>query len=421
MNANKLQISDVIANINKVFYPKLGNGSCTTIKEVYDQVIEMNRLDPNVVIGWWKVLKRYVEDEGFVGFVRMYEHKYRRGFLTCFGNVAYAYVGNAFAEYFLTMAKAQFVPHINEFKNFIQTRRMPHGYREDRGRGENPAHQAFTCGRTPMMGRKGWYLAHIFSVDDPKDYQALYSQLRTGLFKVGDLHDWYVHDGDDFPMRCVNRDLDQNELSILRAHFLRLVNPMNYFLVPKANAQRLVVNGRVYKSGIGSLKEMIEFMRGVRRKEFGSFFAEFEEMSMCCEPQRAIDIQRLGEGRIDLKFGGVYKQTVEPTHIDARKTRVDAKTWRQNGEERIELGTTNAIAPTIELYPAGIAEFKNKLLRTRRAERTLIFADGRRIVQIWRANKFTAETDLMKNIKTSTYYKNWRRNGLVKVIISVKD
>lgn len=66
-------------------------------------------------------------------------------------------------------------------------------------------------------------------------------------------------------------------------------------------------------------------------------------------------------------------------------------------------------------------EFKKKLLQTKRAKRTWIFADGKIEKNIWDAFHFSHESDLKVNIKTSLRYRHWKQNGLVKVIFEINE
>lgn len=60
-------------------------------------------------------------------------------------------------------------------------------------------------------------------------------------------------------------------------------------------------------------------------------------------------------------------------------------------------------------------EFNRVLLQTKQAKRIWYFADGRTREEMWNANNFTENSDLMANIKTSATYRNWKEKGIVKV------
>ena len=70
----------------------------------------------------------------------------------------------------------------------------------------------------------------------------------------------------------------------------------------------------------------------------------------------------------------------------------------------------------IVLNPADQVEFKQLLLQTRRARRTRVFADGRPSkVDLWRADSFIANSNLMGNIKSSAAFRNAARDGVTRL------
>ena len=78
------------------------------------------------------------------------------------------------------------------------------------------------------------------------------------------------------------------------------------------------------------------------------------------------------------------------------------------------------MAVEIVLEPADPMEFKQLLLQTRRARRTRVFADGRPPrVDLWRADSFTVNSNLMGNIKSSAAYRNAARDGVVRLEFSI--
>lgn len=75
--------------------------------------------------------------------------------------------------------------------------------------------------------------------------------------------------------------------------------------------------------------------------------------------------------------------------------------------------------PKISFYIAGQEVnknvFRNQLLITKQAKRTWMMSDGRQKEEIWNAQNFTEDSDLMANIKTSATYRNWKQRGIVHV------
>lgn len=69
----------------------------------------------------------------------------------------------------------------------------------------------------------------------------------------------------------------------------------------------------------------------------------------------------------------------------------------------------------IVLNPLDPKEFKRILLKTHRANRVRVYADGRQESDIWHAEKFTENSDLMGNIKTSNAYRRASADGVVQL------
>ena len=76
---------------------------------------------------------------------------------------------------------------------------------------------------------------------------------------------------------------------------------------------------------------------------------------------------------------------------------------------------TGAGSCNIVLDPPDPKEFKRILLETRRANRVRVHADGRHESEIWHAEKFTENSDLMVNIKTSSAYRRASADGVVRL------
>ena len=74
---------------------------------------------------------------------------------------------------------------------------------------------------------------------------------------------------------------------------------------------------------------------------------------------------------------------------------------------------------SIILHPGNISAFKNGLLKSKKAEVTLKYKDGRTDVKTWNANKFTPASDLMNNIRSHPWYRNGKANGLEQVELRI--
>lgn len=163
----------------------------------------------------------------------------------------YAFASNYFARLIFSMAYAGFVPEYDDFKNMFLNREFPLFYPRGTTKCERQ-YAAFNektyeeCFYTP-----GWYLAHIISVkDDP-----FYGYPKADLYEIlplGELSDW--EETGDIHIRNMDKSFTKDEEIIIRAQFLRLIDPINYFLVP--NKWKDI---QICKS-VGENKDVISFM-----------------------------------------------------------------------------------------------------------------------------------------------------------------
>lgn len=73
----------------------------------------------------------------------------------------------------------------------------------------------------------------------------------------------------------------------------------------------------------------------------------------------------------------------------------------------------------VVLNPIDPVVFKQQLLQTHRARRRRIYADGSVVEDVWRADSFTPNSDLMGNIKSSSAYRTASAKGVVRIEFSV--
>ena len=115
------------------------------------------------------------------------------------------------------------------------------------------------------INAKGWYQAHI----KPTGYG--YNDISlTKLFPNPDRELFQIPNN----IRQVNDVLTNEQVEILRAHFLRLIHPFNSFLVPKRN--HIEYNG----NNIGEENELINYVRNFLEKSFPKEYKEFDLQSI---------------------------------------------------------------------------------------------------------------------------------------------
>lgn len=181
---------------------------------------------------------------------------------------------------------------------------------------------------------------------------------------------------------------------------------MNYFLIPKGRKVRVDV-GAGFARDISEDVNLLEYMRQRRLEEFGDAWREFEE----CVRFSGFGgmANRAGIGNIRIDF------ICQPV-VGARRWNGNPNTAVNRQNNRMRPGARRQADVEIVLNPTDPVEFKRQLLQTHRARRTRVFADGRPSrVDLWRADSFTENSDLMGNIKSSPAYKYAARDGVVRL------
>ncbi|MDM1377657.1 MULTISPECIES: hypothetical protein [Myroides] len=75
----------------------------------------------------------------------------------------------------------------------------------------------------------------------------------------------------------------------------------------------------------------------------------------------------------------------------------------------------------IEFIPNDEKLFKQKLIITKKANRTWIYSNGKTINDTWDASKFTNESNLRGNISSNNKVRNRNETGLIKLILEISE
>ena len=296
-----MTIQEFYSNISKQFCPKLSRDSSKTIKDFFDNCIKPNLPKKETIIAWDKLLTKYVNDPQAIFFVRKYGsasnknwYNIRRGFLTKYkDDFQYVYVDNFFAHYIYLMAINNYVPEYSEFKSFILSRQIPYGFMQT---SEEVPHQAFPKGKTVPLNTKGWKLAHLYSVNE--NYNFDYKREQEELFPLGDIDEWKIQEGYDYPIKLVNAELSENQKNWVKAHFIRFVHPINYFLVPKQKCEQDQVN-----NNIGEFLPLITYVYQYIQEKYPEEIAKFEEQVFAKKINTNQTSKEIGEMEINISYG----------------------------------------------------------------------------------------------------------------------
>lgn len=225
--------------------------SAKSFSELYEKCIKEHvaRLMKNA-IAWHEMLQRYVRLPDAVLWVRRYESSSkkekalhggrwptRRACKTEYSDgFSYVFVSNFDAHEIFNMVGLGVVPDEYEFLRLMKNHQFPLHY-DDGGSCEESdiaSYPKIGSTRAGVLTVNHWYLAHILSVNDPAYYTEAVDFER--LCPRGQLSDWKPH-GRYKVRRITQKTLTDHEKDIIRAHFLRFVDPINYYVVPGKNYQ----------------------------------------------------------------------------------------------------------------------------------------------------------------------------------------
>ena len=265
-------IEEFLNKNNTFSFPNVPTGSANSISEFFTNCVEkILSQNKETVIKWHRLLMRYADDKDSILLSRLYESRKvndewdtRRGMYTRMKDgFQYAFATNFFAILIYTMAYYDFVPSYEDFKQIFTNKKISLFSFIGTTSVENEYAAFRTHSYPPRFYTQNWYLAHTFAVNDD-DYYG-YSHLNIkNIFSPGTSADWKKNQSGVYE-RYIDESLTEDEKKVAKAHFLRFVDPLNYFLVP--NTKHVS-----YKS-IGEDKDLLNYMR---RRAFDIYGDEYK-------------------------------------------------------------------------------------------------------------------------------------------------
>lgn len=397
--------------------------------ELWEKVIEPNLPEKNVVIEWHTLLMKYIKQSNAVFSLRAYgSGDARRGFL----NKVYIndeesfeifYTDNSVPFYFYSMAKDGFVPSLTEFNDaMVKNRTFPYGYFPS---SSGKKFAAYPVGKNPNINTKGYKLAHVFSAGENYSDVAGYEEISkfcNAEFPRGVMADWSYHtlsNGKHYRRIDIN---DNQKAETVRAfavaHFLRSVHPLNYFLVPMTTGIEDKKTGikktNIYwrdnegqeRAEIGEYPKLIEYVAAKIKDQYKdtNVYQEFLDLIFpignCIDP-KGDNVQ------IDAEYAiGIWVKKIGSTPVTTLSIKPKTRVLHRH--------------PTviIELIPNDPETFKKELLINKQAKFDLTFTDGSVASCNWNAYKFSADSELIDNIKSKLNHRA-DRDKIAKAVFRV--
>ncbi|MCM4150920.1 hypothetical protein DHD05_04880 [Arenibacter sp. N53] len=266
-------------NIRNFTFDKVRSGSASNTGDLFNELIKSQFDNVDTIKHIHKALINYMSIENPVFFLRLYgsysKDNYdllRRGFLTKYPNgINMSFCDNTFSLLFTGLKLANIAYSEFDLRNYLTQRQVVVGF----GQTSNEKKRCYYSPKGALrayLNTKGWYQAHI----KPTGYGYEDLDLKK-LFYNPPREEYHI----ERKIRYANQNLSNDQLKILKAHFLRLVHPFNSFLVPKRN--HLEYNG----TNIGEENELINYVRCYIKNTFPSEYNDFDKISMEYEIDRA--------------------------------------------------------------------------------------------------------------------------------------
>ena len=252
--------------------PKVQNGYAEDIPNFFKNIIKFQFENKKEIKKIHSSLLKYINSKSPVFFLRLYGsysktnyHLQRRGFLSEYkDNTRITFCDNTFTLLFAGMKLAGIPYSFEDIEQLFNQRKLIVGF----GQVSEEKELSFYCpkgAKRANINAKGWYQAHI----KPTGYG--YNDISLTKLFPNPTRELFQEPNN---IRLVNEVLTNEQVEILRAHFLRLIHPFNSFLVPKRN--HIEYNG----NNIGEENELINYVRCYLEKSFPEEYKEFDKKSI---------------------------------------------------------------------------------------------------------------------------------------------
>lgn len=255
-------------------FERLSSGSALNVEELFEKVIKPQFAHKEAIKELHNSLMKYVKLEGATFFLRLYgsfpKDSYgllRRGFLTEYQDkTRMVFCDNTFSMIFAGLKISGISLSENQISEYLSQKQLICSFGLTTKEKELSYYTPQKAIRLPFNA-KGWYQAHIKSTGH--SFDGMSEKKLSDLFPNPNRAEW-----NEDKIRKTSENLSDEQKKLLIAHFIRLVHPLNSFLVPKRN--HIKYDGK----RIGEELEVILHVRDYLKKEFPSEYKEFEEISM---------------------------------------------------------------------------------------------------------------------------------------------
>ncbi|MDE6339919.1 MAG: hypothetical protein K2K97_09065 [Muribaculaceae bacterium] len=248
--------------------PNVKPGNAANVAEFFDKVIKEQFQFKDAIKATHKALMQYINKDNAVFALRMFgsdpkrDYKnLRRGFLTIYPNGhKMVFCDNTFSMPFAALKLSGYSYNDEALLDYMNDSSTKCGFGLTKEERELAFYQWTKNKANINLNTQGWYLAHIIPVG--KNFSG--KNLRD-IFDNPSRSEW---DTSSDGIRRPENNLSEEELGVLKAHFIRMVHPLNSFLVPKRSL--VAYNGK----NIGEEASLINFVQDYIKKEFPLEYTE---------------------------------------------------------------------------------------------------------------------------------------------------
>lgn len=262
----KQKLSQIKQNL-----PVVQSGSATDVQDFFNKIIKPQFKNKAAVKATHQALIDYVNREDAVFALRLYgtvtKKRYellRRGFLTIYPDgKKMVFCDNTFAMPFAAMKLAEESYTSIELLNYMNDSNLRCAFKTTEEERELAYYKLIGNKASINLNEYGWYLAHIIPVGKYFNGKSIMKE-----FPNPDRSEW---EQSSDKIRRPNDSLSLDQLAMLKAHFLRMIHPLNSFVVPKTTL--VSYNGK----NIGEESELIELVQNYIQHEFPE---EYEQLKL---------------------------------------------------------------------------------------------------------------------------------------------
>lgn len=287
--------------LRRIEKPTFKKGSAKNLEEFYEILIKNQFKHSDIIKKIHNSILQYIETPNPTFFLRLYgSHKkenydkQRRGFLSKYkSGINISYCDNTFSLIFAGMKLSGISFTVNDLSNLLTEKKLITGFAQVSKEKELAYYTPKGAIRYDV-NTKGWYQAHIKPTG--KDLGFVKS-LKT-MFPNPPREEF----NSITKFRLSKETLNNNQIKVLKAHFVRLIHPLNSFLVPKR--KHIVYNG----INIGEEPGLIMLVRNKLLKQFPKEMKELDLISL--ESQFSHSLREIKD---------IYWETTEIKKTDQEK------------------------------------------------------------------------------------------------------